>query len=331
MISTKNRISCLIVFVCAFWICAAGQGYSQNGHDSELARHDFRYPSQYVNVDGVKMHYVEAGAGDPILLIHGNPTWSYLWRNIIPHLQDKGRVIALDLVGFGKSEKPDIEYLLADHTKYLNGFIEALKLENLVLVIQDWGSFLGFQYAMNHPDNVKGIVFMEALLPSHRHSRPAIPEKWQARAAKIRKLFGEIGAPDTGRDLLVRDNAFIEQLMPLLISRELSEDEWNAYREPFADAEARKPIHVFRSEVGSGATRHIFGQYSDWLQKSPMPKLGLYFNPGFIGNNLQRDWAKENLPNITIVDGGEGLHYVQEDRPEIIGKAIGTWIEQKIN
>ena len=113
MMSTENKIQRTITLICLFWICLGGQGCTQDGNNSEMARHDFPYPSKYVEVDSVKMHYVEAGAGDPILFIHGNPTWSYVWRNIMPHLQDKNRVIALDLVGFGKSEKPEIDYLLA--------------------------------------------------------------------------------------------------------------------------------------------------------------------------------------------------------------------------
>ncbi len=125
---------------------------------------DFSFESRYVEVHGSKIHYVDQGSGDPVLFLHGQPTSSYLWRNVIPHVSPVARAIAMDNIGFGKSDKPDIEYRFVDHVKYVEGFIEALGLKNVTLVIHDWGSALGFHYAMRNESNVKGIAFMEALL-----------------------------------------------------------------------------------------------------------------------------------------------------------------------
>lgn len=138
--------------------------------ESQTIFADFPYKPNYIEVHGSKMHYVDEGSGDPILFLHGNPTSSYLWRNIIPYLSSKGRCIAPDLIGFGKSDKPDLEYRILDHIKYVEGFIEKLTLKNITLVIHDWGSALGFHYAMRHQINVKGIVFMEAILQPARWS-----------------------------------------------------------------------------------------------------------------------------------------------------------------
>ncbi len=140
---------------------------------------DFAYPSQFVEVLGAKMHYVEHGAGDPILFLHGQPTWSYLWRNVMPELDGRGRMIAVDLMANGMSEKPDIAYEMADHVRYLDAFIETLELDNITLVIHDWGSFFGFYYAHRYPDKVKAIAFMEAILfpvPSYDAFEPQMRE-----------------------------------------------------------------------------------------------------------------------------------------------------------
>ena len=140
---------------------------------------DFTYPSHFADVLGSKMHYVEHGTGDPVLFLHGQPTWSYLWRNVMPEIEGRGRLIAVDLIGYGMSDKPAIDYEMADHIHYLDAFIEQLNLKNITLVIHDWGSFFGFDYARRNPDNVKGIAFMEAVLfpvPSYDDFDPQMRE-----------------------------------------------------------------------------------------------------------------------------------------------------------
>ncbi|MFQ5796172.1 MAG: haloalkane dehalogenase [Candidatus Bipolaricaulia bacterium] len=202
---------------------------------------DFPYKSNYVEVLGSKMHYVDEGEGDPILFLHGQPTSSYLWRNIVPHLTSLGRCIALDLIGFGKSDKPDIEYRFFDHVKYVEGFIETMGLKNITLVIHDWGSALGFYYAMRHEDNVKGIAFMEAIL---------MPiASWEDFPKDFQEIFRAFRTPDVGWDMLVNQNMFVEQLVPGAAMRKLTEEEMNHYREPFKDPSSRKPVWRWPNEL----------------------------------------------------------------------------------
>ena len=176
---------------------------------------DFPYESRFVEVEGSKMHYVEVGSGDPILFLHGQPTSSYLWRNVLPHLAPLGRAIAPDLIGFGRSDKPDIEYRFVDHARYIDGFIEALGLDRLTFVIHDWGSGLGFHWARRHPERVRGLAFFEAILAP-------IPS-WDDFPAELRDVFRGFRSPETGRSLLIDQNVFIEKVLPGAVVRGLTE------------------------------------------------------------------------------------------------------------
>jgi len=202
---------------------------------------DFPYQSHYVDALGSKMHYIDEGTGDPILFLHGNPTSSYLWRNIIPHLGSLGRCVAPDLIGMGKSDKPDIEYRFFDHVKYVEGFIEKLGLRNITLVIHDWGSALGFHYASRHEKNIKAIAFMEAILMP-------IPG-WEAMPDGSAEMFRAFRTPEVGRDLIVNQNIFVEQVIPGSIVRKLTEAEMDHYREPFKDPATRKPVWRWPNEI----------------------------------------------------------------------------------
>ncbi len=182
---------------------------------------DFTYSSHYAEINGAKMHYVEHGTGDPILFLHGQPTWSYLWRNVMPEVEGRGRLIALDLIGYGMSDKPDIAYEMSDHIDYVEKFIAALGLKNITLVIHDWGSFFGFHYATRNPDNVKGIAFMEAILlpvPSYDAFDP-----------QMREFFSSLrSSQETAEHMMVDQNLFIEAVLPAAINRTLTEAEHNA-------------------------------------------------------------------------------------------------------
>ena len=171
------------------------------------------YPSMFVDVLGSRMHYVESGVGDPVLFLHGNPTSSYLWRNVMPHLTPVARCIAPDLIGMGRSDKPVLEYRLADHVRYVDGFIEALGLTRVTLVVHDWGSALGFHHARRHETNVKGIAFMEAVVR---------PLSWDEWPHTVRPLFQQFRTPEVGWDLIVNKNVFIEQVLPGAIQRRLT-------------------------------------------------------------------------------------------------------------
>lgn len=282
---------------------------------------EFPFESRFVEVLGSTMHYVEQGEGPPILLLHGNPTSSYLWRNVIPHLSPEGRVIAVDLIGMGKSGKPDIAYRFEDHIEYVEAFIEALGLENIVLVLHDWGGGIGFDYAMRNPENVRGIAFMEAVL------RPA---RWQDADVVARYLFRNLRDEKTGYDLIVRQNYFVEKLMPMMAGRELTEEEMEHYRAPYLNESDRKAIQVWPQEIpfdGSPERTHRrIGATYEKLETSSMPLLLLVSEPGMIMSEQRVATLERELPRMQKKSIGPGMHYVQETQPTRIGKAVASWI-----
>lgn len=282
---------------------------------------DFPYESNYLEVLGSKLHYVDEGSGDPILFLHGNPTSSYLWRNIIPYLTRLGRCIALDLIGMGKSDKPDIEYRFFDHVNYVEGFIEKLGLQNITLVLHDWGSALGFHYARRHESNVKGLAFMEAVLMP-------IPS-WDAMPEDGRQLFQAFRTPEVGWDMIVNQNVFVEQVIPNMVARKLTEAEMNRYREPFKNPASRKPVWRWPNEIPiAGEPADVVEAvevYNQWLQKTELPKLLFHGTPGGALPAPLVEWCRQNLKNLKTVDIGPGLHYLQEDNPHLIGAELATW------
>lgn len=285
---------------------------------------DFPFESRFVDVLGSQMHYVDEGSGPPVLLLHGQPTSTYLWRNVIPHLTENNRVIAVDLIGFGKSGKPDIGYRVADHAEYLESFIQTLGIdEDLTLVVHDWGSFLGFDYAMQHPEQIRGIAFMESML------RP-IPgyDFWDEETALFMQAVRTEGV---GEPMILEDNLFIEAMIPSMVMRELGPEEHDRYREPFLDPESRGPMLVFPRELPVGGepadvhARQV--EYLEALQSSQTPKLHVHVEPGVVNTAEDVAWAADNLPNLSSVGVGAGLHYLQEDHPHEIGVAISDWLD----
>jgi haloalkane dehalogenase len=285
----------------------------------------FPYKSHFVTVYGSRIHYVEEGKGDPILLIHGNPSSSYMWRNVIPFLKPHGRVIAMDLIGFGKSEKPNIEYRFIDHYRYLEGFIEQLKLRNLTLVLHDWGSALGFYYASQQPDNVKAIAFFEALLMP----LPKL-DLWPQQPGDA---FRAYRTPTLGWHLIVDDNEFIEKRVQEGVLRHLSKEELDHYRTGFEQPQYRKPLWRWSNELPiDGQPADVAAMqmtYLAFLGTSAAPKLMLYAKPGVLTPEPIVEWSKQNIKNLEAVYVGEGLHHLQEDHPAEIGKEIAQWIERR--
>ncbi|MEM7539890.1 MAG: haloalkane dehalogenase [Chloroflexota bacterium] len=282
------------------------------------------YETQYVTVNGAQMAYVEAGQGDPILFLHGNPTSKYLWRNIMPHLEDQGLVIAPDLIGMGESDKPDIDYTFDTHSQYLDGFIQALALENITLVIHDWGSGLGFDYAARNEDNVKAIAFMEAAIT------PAFPPQLENLSAPARLFQRIMSLPGIGNTLLVDRNMMIEQMLPSDVQRGLTEAELNVYRAPFADVESRQVIiNWVRSIPRDGEpadTAARVAAYNAWFLDSTLPKLHLYATPGALNPpEIVEAMQAMGLANYEAVFVGEGGHFLQEDQPHKIGERIAGW------
>jgi haloalkane dehalogenase len=281
---------------------------------------NFPFESKYVEIDGSQIHYIDEGAGDPILFLHGNPTSSYLWRNIIPYLVPHGRCIALDLIGMGKSDKPDIDYRFFDHYKYVEGFIEKLELSNLTLVVHDWGSALGFQYAMRHENNMKGIAFMEAILK---------PVKWEDFPNDFRMGFKLFRTPGIGWLMISVMNMFVTQILPQAIVRKLSEEEKTYYAAPYQTVQSRKPVRQWPCEIpieGKPADVHeVISNYNQKLQESEVPKLLFFATPGGIIDSKTVDWCKQNLKNLQVVDIGQGIHFLQEDNPHVIGEELAKW------
>lgn len=280
----------------------------------------FPYESRYVEVLGNRMHYVEAGSGDPILLLHGNPTSSYLWRNVIPELTGVGRCIAPDLIGLGKSDKPEIPYRVFDHAAHVAGFIEALALRRITLVLHDWGGFMGFSYAAEHPRHVRAIAMMEAVMK---------PMRMADRSEGFQRAFGMMRS-EAGKDKVLNENFFVERVLPGSVLRKLGEEEMTRYREPFPTPESRKPTWVFPNEIPiDGVPSDVHSAVwsnADKVAAADLPMLLLTFEPGAIVGPAEVEWAREKFPRLTVKEMGPGIHFVQEDQPAAIGRAIAEWM-----
>ncbi|MDG2307891.1 MAG: haloalkane dehalogenase [Candidatus Binatia bacterium] len=307
------------VILCLALLTACGDGASTAPAPTPP---ETREGSNFVRVLDTELHFVQRGEGRPILFLHGNPTSSYLWRNVTPHLSPLGRTIALDLPGHGDSGKPDIDYRFPTQLAYVEEFIRVLGLEDLVLVIHDWGSGLGFAYASRHPENVQGIAFMEGMI------RPF------ESLADVSPLFApsleQFRDPVISRDLLITQNLFIEQILATSVLSGLSEEDLNVYRKPFLDPASRKPIWRWPNEIpiaGEPADNHeIFETYAAYLRTDAVPKLWLYGTPGVLLPESKGSEIVGVMPNVTAVGVGPGLHYLQEDQPEAIGVAIAEWL-----
>ena len=284
---------------------------------------DFPFESKYIEVHGSKMHYIDEGSGDPILFLHGNPMSSYLWRNIIPYLVQHGRCIAPDLIGMGKSDKPNLDYTFFDHSKYVEEFIEKLGLSNITIVLHDWGSGLGFHYAMRHERNIKGIAFMEALVK---------PMKWEQMPSGEKMGFKLFRTPGIGWFMISVLNMFLTQLVPRMIVRKLSKEEMDYYLAPFNTIQSRKAVRQWPREVpldGQPSEVHkMMSNYSQKLRESELPKILFFANPGAIITSNGVDWCRQNLKNLKAVDIGKGLHYLQEDNPHLIGEELAKWYQE---
>ena len=283
---------------------------------------DFPFESKFIEILGSKMHYIAEGEGDPILFLHGNPTSSYLWRNIIPYLIPHGRCIAVDLIGMGKSDKPDLRYRFSDHVRFVEGFIDGLALTNVTLVLHDWGSGLGFHYAAKYERNVKALAFMEAILR---------PMSWKSFPIGPRIGFKLFRMPGIGWILLSVMNLFIRGILPQMTVRDLSSEEMRQYMAPFPDVASRKPVRQWPCEIpldGEPADMvELVSAYSQKLQESELPKLLFYADPGAVLTADAIEWCRRNLKNLQLVALGKGLHYLQEDHPHEIGAALAEWYQ----
>ena len=278
---------------------------------------------QFATINGKRIAYLEAGSGDPIVLLHGNPTSSYLWRNVIPQLEGLGRVIAPDLIGQGDSEKlPESEgserYSFQVAFDYLDGLLKHIAADqNVTLVLHDWGSGLGFHWASQNPQAVKGVAYMEAIVA---------PLSWQDWPESARGIFQGFRS-DKGEDLVLTRNLFVEGVLPSSVLRDLSEEEMAHYRAPFDTPANRQPTLNWPRQIPiDGEPPHMVSlveAYGAFMAESPIPKLFINAKPGSILVGTQREfcrrWPKQT--EVTV----EGSHFIQEDSPEAIGRAIADW------
>jgi haloalkane dehalogenase len=267
-----------------------------------------------------ELSYVDIGLGDPIVFLHGNPTSSYLWRNIIPQVADLGRCLAPDLVGMGQSgPSPSGAYRFADHARYLDAWFENLGLANIVLVLHDWGSALGFYRAFRYQQQIKAIAYMEAIVQ---------PRRWQDFPAGRDAMFRALRSGD-GERMILEDNFFIETVLPKSIIRPLSAAEMDAYRAPFRDRDTRLPTLVFPRELPiEGVPADVVAtveRYGAWLAASPLPKLFVNADPGSLLIGPTRDFCRRwpNQRETTV----RGIHFIQEDSPDEIGHALREFVQ----
>jgi haloalkane dehalogenase len=282
------------------------------------------HPKRHIDVLGRRMAYVEMGQGAPIVFQHGNPTSSYLWRNVMPHLASHGRCIALDLIGMGDSDKlPDSgpnRYTFAEHYRYFDAALDALGVtSNVTLVIHDWGSALGFHWANRHRDAVRAVCYMEAIV------RPLTWAEWPRAATGVFKGFRS----PAGEDMVLENNVFVERVLPGSVLRKLSDAEMTVYRRPFAEpGEARRPTLTWPRQIpldGEPAdVVAVVQDYADWFAVNDVPKLFINADPGAILVGAQREFCRgwRNQTEVTV----PGNHFLQEDSPDAIGQAIVNWL-----
>lgn len=267
--------------------------------------------------------YVDTGAADgrPVVFLHGNPTSSYLWRNIVPHAAGRGRCLAPDLIGMGDSGPSSSGYRFVDHARYLDAWFDALEIDGAVLVVHDWGSALGFHWARRHPERVAGVVYMEAVV------RPLSWSEWPAPA---RDFFRALRSP-AGEAMILERNLFVERILPASVIRGLGEAEMAAYRRPFArPGESRRPTLTWPRQIpidGEPAdVAAIAESYAAWLSESAVPKLFVNAEPGTILVGAQREFCR-GWPNQTEVTVA-GTHFIQEDSPHEIGAALAAFLDR---
>ena len=281
---------------------------------------------QYREVNGDRMAYVDEGEGDAIVFAHGNPTSSYLWRNVMQHLEGLGRLVAADMIGMGGSDKlrpsgPD-RYNYAEQRDYLFGLWDALDLgDNVTLVLHDWGSALGFDWANQHRDRVQGIAFMEAIVA---------PMTWSEFPNSVRGVFQGFRSPD-GEKMVLEQNLFVEAVLPGAITRRLSDEEMHHYRRPFVNpGEDRRPTLSWPRNIpidGQPAdVVSVVEDYGRWLAKADVPKLFINAEPGAIVRGRIRELVR-TWPNLTETTVS-GTHFVQEDSPDEIGTAVAEFVRK---
>ncbi len=286
---------------------------------------EFGYEKSRLTVLGNEMAYVDAGQGEPVVFLHGNPTSSYLWRNILPAIEKTHRVIAPDLIGMGDSSKPDIVYTYPDHVDHLHGLLDALDLQNVTLVVHDWGSALGLDWAAKNEDRVKAIAFMEAILP------PGAPMPSYEAMGPFGELFKAWRTPKVGEKMILEENFFIDEVLAKMgVATPLNADVLAHYNSYYPTSESRRPLLQWPREVPIGGepahSVEAVNRYSEWFFDSDAPKLMIHAEPGALIPPEAAEYLKANLKNLTTVNIGAGVHYLQEDNPDAIASSLSEWL-----
>ena len=288
---------------------------------SEISASDPQ-PRRRVDVGGVELVYVDTGgeSGDTVVFLHGNPTSSYLWRNIIPHVSPLARCLAPDLAGMGESDgTPDGSYRFFDHSRYLDAWFDAVLPDGqVILVVHDWGSALGFHWARRHPDRVRGLVYMEAIV------RPVTWDEWPEAARQVFQGFRS----EAGESMVLERNIFVERVLPGSTIRGISDEAMEVYRRRYTEpGESRRPTLSWPREIPiEGEPADVVAvvyEYAAWLSQTPTPKLFVNAEPGAILTGPQREFCRTfpNQNEVTV----PGVHFIQEDSPHEIGAAIAEW------
>lgn len=289
---------------------------------------EFPYQKKKVSVQGSNMAYVDEGDGPAVLFLHGNPTSSYLWRNIIPHMLMSGyRAIAPDLMCMGDSDKPDITYTFDEHAEYLDSFIVSLGLKDITLVIHDWGSALGMRYARLNPANVRALSFMEAIFP------PGMPSPPYEAMGPIGDIFKNLRTQGIGEEMVLNKNFFVEEVLSKMgVARPLTTAEMTHYRAPYPTPQSRLPTLQWPREIPiAGEPKATFDAITangQWLGQSRLPKLYFYASPGALNPEPVVQWLIANVPNMESRFLGKGVHYLQEDHPDLIGTGLVDWLRR---
>ena len=288
--------------------------------------------SNYVDVLGSRMHFFELGEGQPVIFFHGNPVWSYLWRNVLPQAEYAGRCIAFDLIGMGRSGKPDIEYTFLDHSRYIEKFIENLGLEHVILVLHDWGMALGMYYAMKHPKNVKAIAFTANGVNGLIEGVLAPLRSWSEINKQTSEMLQSFRTPELGWKLVAEQNMFIDQVLPHGALRGIGPEQIAYYNEPYKTPEDRKAVWAWPQQIPVAGippeNEQAITEVNKFLQETTVPKLFIHGQPSQEGEGLPMvKWFMENVKNIEFRSVGPVGHYLQEDQPEEIGVELAKWIK----
>jgi len=286
------------------------------------AKPELDFQSQLIEINQIPNHYLESGVGDPILFLHGVPACAWIWCDLFPYLNGLGRCLALDLVGFGQSGKPNTNYSLTEQIQFVEKFIEKLNLKNITLVLQGWGSIIGLSIAMKYPEKIKGLVFYEAWL--------AVPQN-EFLSLPYQEYIGHWQAEQNVSSVMTNGIQFVNQTLKQIAMQQLDENSLAHYCAPFAQTGSGKSLHQYLLDAPSGDGKsladEIINEYSKKLLQSKLPKLLLYSIPGFITTIESLIWAKNNLTNLEVSEVGEDFHFAPQSNANLMGETISIWLQ----